>query len=199
MSVIRELRRDADLKQHEFATLLGVPLESLRTWDSGRRRVPAYILQRAKRAVATRARDSELMPLDTLARELGVHERTLRAAARSGRLDVEFLSRSVFGRPIRRATRRAAVAFMERYYKKSYSRYARKPAAPHTYVPLDYARRLRSLRRTLGLTQAQVATMIGAAGKAIIYQWESEKRRPSPVFWRVIERLQPTHKRTRST
>ena len=29
----------------------------------------------------------------------------------------------------------------------------------------------------------------GAAGKAVIYQWESRKRQPSPVFWTRIDQL----------
>ena len=37
MTEIRELRRAAGLKQREFAALLSVPLQTLRTWDSGRR------------------------------------------------------------------------------------------------------------------------------------------------------------------
>lgn len=141
------------------------------------------------RCVTQLARDTEPLPLDQLACELGVHQRTLRAAARTGRLEIEFSSRSVFGRPIRRATRQAAAVFMERYYRKSYSRFAIKPLPPNTHVPLDYSRRLRQLRRRLGLTQTQLATSIGAAGKAVIYQWESEKLRPSPVFWRAVEGL----------
>src|SRR4029453_2233482 len=100
------------------------------------------------------------------------------------RLAVQFSPRSVFGRPIRRATRRDAVAFMTHYYKKSYSRFALKPSPPNTHVPSDYAGRLRSLRRKLGLTQAQLATKIGAAGKAVIYQWESNKTHSSTVFLR---------------
>jgi hypothetical protein len=74
----------------------------------------------------------------------------------------------------------SVAAFVERYYKKSYSRFALKPSLPETHVPSDYARRLRSLRRRLGLPQAQLATRIGAAGKAVIYQWESNKRHPLP-------------------
>ena len=31
---------------------------------------------------------------------------------------------------------------------------------------------------------------VGAATKAVVYQWESGKRRPSPVFWLRVERLQ---------
>ena len=61
MNDLRELRRDAGLTQHEFATLLGVALESLRTWDSGRRRVPPRVLEHAKRALADRRRQMELV------------------------------------------------------------------------------------------------------------------------------------------
>jgi DNA-binding XRE family transcriptional regulator len=107
-----------------------------------------------------------------------------------GRLVVRFSSRSVFGRPIRLATRRAAAAFKERYYKRSYSRTAPKPRPPdQTHVPADWAHRLRRARRELRLTQAQLAEKIGTARKAVVYQWESGKRRPSPVFWRRIDDL----------
>jgi hypothetical protein len=82
--------------------------------------------------------------IDQLAREFGIHERTLRAAARSGRLVVELSTRSAFGRPI---------------------------------------------RRELHLTQAELAAKIGAARKAVVYQWESRKRCPSPVFWERIREL----------
>lgn len=47
----------------------------------------------------------------------------------------------------------------------------------------------RYLRRQLSMTQTQLATTIGAAGKAVVYQWQSGKRTPSPVFWRRIEQL----------
>jgi hypothetical protein len=37
------------------------------------------------------------------------------------------------------------------------------------------------------MTQTQLAARIGAAGKAVIYQWETRKRRPSPILWsRVV-------------
>jgi len=188
---LRQLRRNANLSQQQCAELLGVPVNSFRMWDSGLRPIPCGVIERVTVSLTEHARDTEPLSLDQLASEFGIHQRTLRAAARRGRLTVQFSSRSAFGRPIRRATRQAAAAFVERYYKKSYSRFALKPSAPQTHVPSDYARRLRSLRRKLGLTQAQLATRIGAAGKAVIYQWESNKRHPSPVFWRVIERLQP--------
>ena len=111
---------------------------------------------------------------------------------RTGRLDVQCTSRSVFGRPIRFATRSAASAFMERYYRRSYSRTARRPPPLDTHVPPDFANRLLQLRRTLRLTQAQLANEIGAASKAVVYQWESLKRTPSPVVWQRIEQFEKT-------
>jgi DNA-binding transcriptional regulator YiaG len=189
VNTLRELRRSIGLKQQEFALLLQVPFETLRTWDSGRRSVPARIFAEAKHVVADRPRQTELLSLDVLARELGVHERTLRAAARSGRLVVEFSPRSAFGRPIRLATRAAAAEFMRRYYRRCYSRYCAKPTPPNISVPSDYDRRLRRVRRDLRLSQSAFAERIGAAGKAVVYQWETRKRRPSPVFWQRIQDL----------
>jgi DNA-binding transcriptional regulator YiaG len=188
MNDLRELRLAMGLTQEGFASLLGVPIETLRTWDSGRRRVPSQVLAQAKKSVAG-PRNTELVSLDLLARELSMHERTLRAAARTGRLLVQFSSRSAFGRPIRLATRQAAAAFKERYYRQSYSRTAPKPQPPDIHVPSNFAPRLRRIRRELRLTQAQLAEAIGAANKAVVYQWESRKRTPSPVFWKKIEAL----------
>ena len=81
-------------------------------------------------------------------------------------------------------------AFVERYYKQSYSRFAPKPR-PHeqTHVPRDYVRQLLQVRRHLRLTQTELAEQIGAAGKAVVYQWESRKRKPSPVLWKRVQRL----------
>ena len=102
--------------------------------------VPPAILQRARKAVIDLPRNSGMLSLDELACELGVHVRTLRAAARAGRLVVQFSSRSAFGRPIRFATRSAAAAFMERYYRQSYSRTARRPSPPDMRVPIGLGR-----------------------------------------------------------
>jgi DNA-binding transcriptional regulator YiaG len=189
VNALRDLRRDALLSQEEFAEILGVPLNTFRMWDSGIRAIPCGLIKRASAALTKHVRDTELLPLDQLAHELGIHQRTLRAAARTGRLVVQFSSRSVFGRPIRRATRQAAALFMERYYRKSYSRFAAKPRPPHAHVPSDFAERLKRLRRDARLTQAQLALKIGAANKAVVYQWEAQLRRPSPVLWKRIEEL----------
>ena len=186
---IRGLRVRLQLSQPQFAKLLGVSAETYRTWDSGRRAVPAAWLDTARELAA--ANDPRrLWSLQELATELGVHVRTLRDAARRGRLEVTYVNRVVFRNPVARATMAAGRAFIERYYRQSYSRSAPKPRPPEqTHVPADCARRLLRVRRELGLTQAQLAEQIGAAGKAVVYQWESRKRRPSPVFWKRIERL----------
>jgi ribosome-binding protein aMBF1 (putative translation factor) len=58
--------------------------------------------------------------------------------------------------------------------------------------PSNYAASLVCLRHRLGLSQRQLAARVGAASKAVVYQWESGKRIPSPVFWMRIERLKRT-------
>jgi DNA-binding transcriptional regulator YiaG len=116
-----------------------------------------------------------------------MHERTLRDAARHGRLDVHLTTRSAFGRAIRRATRTAVSEYKEHYYRRSYSRTMSKPPKPMPGdLPEDYAERVTLTRHRLRLTLAEFAERIGAANKAVVYQWESGKRRPSPVFWTRI-------------
>ena len=41
----------------------------------------------------------------------------------------------------------------------------------------------------VALSQAQLATLVGAAHKAVVYQWEARKRTPSPLFWQRIAAL----------
>ena len=190
MGAVNELRhlcRNGNLSQQEFAALIGVPLNTFRMWDSGLRPVPLHVLLRSQAAVRAHMRNAEHLSLDQLAREFGVHERTLRAAARTGRLHVTFSSRSAFGRPIRLATRTGVHAFMQ----KDYRRYGgQSPAvAPLPSVPHDYDARLKRLRGRLRLTQHDLARRIGAANKAVVYQWESRQRRPSPVCWNRVEAL----------
>jgi transcriptional regulator with XRE-family HTH domain len=117
MNELRALRRTAGLSQEAFASVIGVPFNTFRMWDNGLRAAPVRALQQAREALADWAHQKELLPLDQLARELGVHDRTLRAAARRGHLRVQFLSRPAFGRPIRRATRAAGHAFMRLYFR----------------------------------------------------------------------------------
>jgi DNA-binding XRE family transcriptional regulator len=128
--------------------------------------------------------------LDVLANEFHIHPRTLRAAARDGRLKVQLSTRSVFGRPVRLASRAAVDEFVRLYYPQRYSRYAPVVVAPPvTVVPADFAFRLIGLRLRLHLTQAGLARCIGAASKAVIYQWESKRRTPSATFWQRLEQL----------
>jgi len=180
MSELRKLRRAVGLGQREFAALLSIPLETFRPWDSGRRVVPVTVLQRAREAVAHYQPQNELLPLDQLAKGLHVYRRTLQAAVRTGRLDAHFSVKSVFGRPVRFATRAAGEKFMATHYR----RFAGQQAfpSPLVAVPDDYREQLTSLRRRLRHTQDALAQRIGAAGKAVVYQWESRKRTPSPVF-----------------
>ena len=60
-----------------------------------------------------------------------------------------------------------------------------------TEAPDDYDEQIRALRRARELSQARLATLVGAARKAIVYQWEARKRTPSPVFWQRITALHP--------
>ena len=68
-----------------------------RTWDAGRRATPLKMLARA-RALATHRDDHALLPLPVLALLIGVHVKTLRAAARDGRLPVTYDTRTTFRR-----------------------------------------------------------------------------------------------------
>ena len=188
-SDIREVRLRLRLSQPQFAALLGVSAETYRTWDSGRRPVASAWLDKAQ-VLATTHDPSRLWSLQELATELGVHVRTLRDAARTGRLKVVYGNRVVFRNPVPRASLAAGRAFIEQYYRQSYSRLAPRPSAPHrAEVPADWARRIVRIRRELHLTQTRLAEQIGAAGKAVVYQWESGKRKPSPVFWTRIQEL----------
>lgn len=135
------------------------------------------------------ARDDERLGLPALAGNLGVSVYLLRKAARDGRLAVTYGNRTVFGRPVAQTTLVAGEAYKEAYYGKP-KRWTTPPELPPVLptVPPDYDKQLVQLRRRFGLSQAELAERIGAASKAVVYQWESRKRRPSRVLWgRVIE------------
>ena len=187
MNDLRELRRGAGLSQREFAKLVGAARNSFRMWDSGLRPVPAPMLLRAREALNNHDHQNELLPLDRLSSELGVHVRTLQAAARTGRLDVQFLYeiRVRSAGPVGLASGGRAVQ------AHHYRRFAGQAvcAAPLPAVPADYDEQLKRLRRQQRLTQEGLARRIGAARKAVVYQWESRKRTPSPVFWQRIQAL----------
>jgi ribosome-binding protein aMBF1 (putative translation factor) len=102
-----------------------------------------------------------------------------------------FTARPFFGKLTATATREAGAQFMAKWYRRTYGRGRRRPVAVcRVTVPASYAATVVGLRHRLGLSQQQLADKVGAAGKAVIYQWESGKRKPSQVFWLRIERLQ---------
>jgi ribosome-binding protein aMBF1 (putative translation factor) len=145
------------------------------------------ILQSVRTTVRQKQDDDRPLPLKELARELGLNIHTVRAAVRTGRLAAQFNIKSVFGRPARRATVAAGREFLERARWRPIPTRLVNP--PLVNVPPNYDEVLRDLRRRQHLTQAALAHAIGAAGKAVVYQWESRKRTPSPVLWKEIERL----------
>ena len=189
-SALREIRTRLGLSQAECATVLGVAVETFRTWDAGRRPAPEAFVRRARALKAKRPLQN-LVPLQVLADELHVHVKTLRAAAHDGRLAAMFGPRPFFGKLTATATREAGVRFMATWYRRTYGR-GRRHLVPvcRLTVPANYAPTLVGLRRRLSLSQQRLATMVGAASKAVVYQWETGKRKPSPVFWLRIERLQ---------
>ena len=188
--MLRECRIALGQSQAAFAAMLGASPESYRTWDAGRRATPLKILARA-RALATHRDDHALLPLPVLALLIGVHVKTLRAAARDGRLPVTYDTRTTFRRlRLRaRATPAAARAFRRSYYGRPVEPGDRRAPLTWANVPDDYDEQIRALRRARGLSQAQLATLVGAARKAVVYQWETRKRTPSPVFWQRLSAL----------
>ena len=185
---LRRCREILDMSQVSFAAQLGVPLETYRTWDSGRRHVRADVLATANELVIRRDPHA-LRSLDTLARLIHVHVRTLHAAAKDGRLQVTYDSRTTFRRLRLRATLADAEHFLHGYFEKAL--WPRNRPVPLTWqqIPPDCAEQIRRVRQQLGLTLGQFAVRLGAANKAVVYQWESKKRVPSPVFWQRVEAL----------
>ena len=168
---------------------LGVALETFRTWDAGRRTAPEAIVGQARSLKAKRPSHDQV-PLQVLADELHVHVRTLRAAAHDGRLAATFGARPFFGKLTATATREAAAQFMAKWYRRTYGRGRRRPVPVcRVTVPASYEATLVGLRHRIGLSQQQLADKVRAASKAVVYQWESGIRRPSPVFWLRVQRL----------
>jgi transcriptional regulator with XRE-family HTH domain len=190
VTAIREIRLAMGCSQRAFAERLDIPLQTYCPLDSSRRTVSSDVLERAAHILEAHRHQTELVTLDVVSAEFKIHPRTLRAAARDGRLDVHLSNRSVFGRPLRLASRSAVRAFVERYYRQRYSRFAPPLDPPRvSLVPANCASRILELRLRLRMSQAELARRIGAANKAVVYQWESSKRTPSIVYWRRIEML----------
>ena len=188
---LRECRIVLGQSQAAFAAMLGVSPESYRTWDAGRRATPPHVMARA-RALATHRDEHALLPLPVLALLIGVHVKTLRAAARDGRLLVTYDTQTTFRRLRARATPAAARAFRRSYYGRTVRPDDHRTPLTWSTVPVDYDVRIRAVRRELGLSQARFAARVGAARKAVVYQWEARKRCPSPVFWTRIQKLTGT-------
>ena len=131
MSLMRTYRRALGLSQSAFAAQLNVTRETYRPWDAGRREPPPQLLTRA-RTLAGYPDETVLLPLPVLALMIGVHVRTLHAAARSGRLVVAYETRTTFRRLRPRATLKHALDFRRHYYGTQ----RRPPATP---VPLTWA------------------------------------------------------------
>jgi DNA-binding transcriptional regulator YiaG len=213
MGGLRALRRTEGLLQREFADLLQVPINTLRLWDSGIRPVPPRVLHRARAAVAERVQKAALrapspldrsvtaneralptnphasLPLATVARLIHVHVRTLNAAARDGRRRVSYDTWTTFRSLRTRATLADAEMFLRGYREKGLWPTVQPPRLTWDQIPSDYDTQVRRIRRRLRLTQAAFATRVGAARKAVVYQWESRRRCPSPVFWQRIRGL----------
>ena len=185
---LRECRIALGQSQAAFAAMLGVSPESYRTWDAGRRTTPSQVMARA-RALATHRDDHALLPLPVLALLIGVHVKTLRAAARDGRLPVTYDTKTTFRRLRARATLAAATQFRRGYYGRQVRPADRREPPSWASVPDDYDVQIRAVRLARGLSQAQLATLVGAARKAVVYQWEARKRTPSPLFWQRIAAL----------
>ena len=168
--------------------MLGVSSESYRTWDAGRRATPPQVMARAK-ALATHRDNHELLSLPVLALLIGVHVKTLRSAARDGRLQVTYDTRTTFRRLRARATPADARAFRRSYYGRTVHPDDRRAPLTWASVPHDYDAQIRAVRRARGLSQGQLATLVGAAHKAVVYQWEARKRTPSPLFWQRLAAL----------
>ena len=173
---LRECRIALGKSQAVFATMLGVSPESYRTWDAGRRATPPK-LHRPRRGYWRRiATSTRSFRLPILALLIGVHVKTLRSAARDGRLPVTYDTRTTFRRLWARATLADTRAFRRSYYGRTVRPDDRRAPLTWASVPDDYDAQIRALRRARGLSQAQLTTLVGAARKAVVYQWEARTR-----------------------
>jgi len=188
-----------------MAARLGVNLETCRVLDSARRPAPIAILARARLLAAqvpvplvirvpgpqslSPSVEEPLLSLPTLAGMIGIHVRPLWNAAIRGQFAVVYDTRTTFRQLRSRSGFSEARRYREQHYGRRHLAGPLVSAPTWAAIPRDYDARIRRLRRRMHLTQATFARQLGAANKAVIYQWESRKRCPSPVFWRRIEAL----------
>ena len=154
---LRECRIALGQSQAAFAALLDVSPESYRTWDTGRRATPSQVMARAQ-ALATHRDDHALLPLPVLALLIGVHVKTLRAAARDGRLPVTYDTRTTFRRLRARATPAAARVFRRTYYGRT--------VRCRSSRAIDLGVRARGLRRADSCSASRTWVEPGAIGHA---------------------------------
>ena len=144
--------------------------------------------------------DHALLPLPGLALLIGVHVKTLRAAARDGRLPVTYDTQTTFRRLRARARPTAA-----RQFRRSQKELApiplpcggladRREPPRWASVPGDYDAQIRALRCARGFSQAQLATLVGAVRKAGVFHCGARKRKGTPghnvrPFWKVKRRI----------
>jgi len=140
---LRQCRHALGLTQARFAEDLGVALETYRTWDSGRRRVPSPIITRANTLAVRYDRDG-LVPVGTVAIVIGVHVRTLHAAAKDGRLRVTYDTRTTFRRLRAFATLADADLFLHSYFHKAVWPATRPAPLDWRQIPADYDDRVRT-------------------------------------------------------
>ena len=107
----------------------------------------------------------------------------VRASEDSCNNAVTYDNKTTFRRLRARATPAAARAFRRAYFGRAVRPDDRRAPLTWASVPSDYAAQICAVRRARGLSQAQLATLVGAARKAVVYQWEARKRTPSPLFW----------------
>jgi hypothetical protein len=153
------------LSQVEFATRLGVPEQTYRTWDSGRRTPPRSIVYKPKRFKETAG--WELLSMQFSADEYRMHVRTLRKAAQLGRLQATFSTRMAFGKLVAFANRDAVETFKHRYYRQT-TQWNRTAKARRVYGPRRWRSGARHTEIQIALTQSALADRIGAANKAVV-------------------------------
>jgi hypothetical protein len=166
------------------AAVLRVKLRRLEAWQARRE-------ERSRSSTPSSSSENAdtLTSLRALAVEFGISVYTLREAARTGYLQVTYSTQVAFGRPVPRASRAGANAYLAQCYGRRRDRQSKPLIHRLPQVPANFDVVIARLRKRLRLTQAGLAARIGAANKAVIYQWESRKRRPSPVFWKRVTDL----------
>ena len=140
-------------------------------------------------------REALALSQSAFAAQLGVAPESYRPWD-AGRLPVLYDTRTTFRHLRARATPADATLFRQTYYNKRVSQEDRLDPLTWARIPSDYPAQILGIRQQLGLSQTRFAALVGAARKAVVYQWETARRCPSPVFWERIQRLSVTSMRS---